>query len=320
MTALLSIDALSLVFRTRHGTVKALQDVSLSVERGEILGVVGESGSGKSVMAYTVMGLQDPAARIEGGRIEFGGTDMLGATQTQLGAIRGRELSMIFQSPRTALNPIRKVGHQIEDVLRQHATVRSEDLERQAVAALERVRIADPQRRYHAYPFELSGGMCQRVMIAMALACSPSMLIADEPTTGLDVTTQAVIMDLIREMSRTRRMSTLLITHDLGLAGEYCDRIAVMHAGHVVEIASTEALLREPAHPYTQQLLASTPTPRSSVDTLSSIPGQLPDLRGELPVCRFRLRCERSLLACDEPPLPWTARAADHLVRCRNPL
>ena len=319
-SALLEVDDLSLVFRTRYGSVKALEGVCLSVERGEIVGVVGESGSGKSVMAYTVMGLNDPAARIEGGRIAFGGTDMLKASASELAAIRGRELSMIFQSPRTALNPIRKVGLQIEDLLRQHTPLRSEDLQRHAVHALARVRIPDPERRYHAYPFELSGGMCQRVMIAMALACSPAMLIADEPTTGLDVTTQAVIMDLILAMSRSSRMSTLLITHDLGLAGEYCDRIAVMHAGHVVEIAPTDTLLRHPAHPYTQQLLAATPTPRSTIGALTSIPGQLPDLRGELPVCRFRQRCERALPECSEVPLAWVNVSSDHVVRCRNPL
>ncbi|MDB5821094.1 MAG: ddpD [Rhizobacter sp.] len=320
MTALLDVDSLSLVFRTRHGTVKALEDVSLQLHKGEIVGVVGESGSGKSVMAYTVMGLHDAAARIDKGSITFGGTDMLKASNAELGEIRGRELSMIFQSPRTALNPIRKVGLQIEDVLRQHAAIRSQDLHKHAVLALERVRIPDAERRYHAYPFELSGGMCQRIMIAIALACSPSMLIADEPTTGLDVTTQAVIMDLIREMSRSTGMATLLITHDLGLAGEYCDRIAVMHAGHLVEIAPTEELLAHPAHPYTKQLLAATPTPRSTVDSLTSIPGQLPDLRGELPPCRFRFRCERALTICDEPPLPWTPISTDHLVRCKNPL
>jgi peptide/nickel transport system ATP-binding protein len=227
---------------------------------------------------------------------------------------------MIFQSPRTALNPIRKVGRQIEDILRQHSNVASRALRDHAIAALARVRIPDPERRYEAYPFELSGGMCQRVMIAMALACSPFLLIADEPTTGLDVTTQAVIMDLIREMSRSARMSTLLITHDLGLAGEYCDRIAVMHAGHMVEIAPTEELLVRPAHPYTRQLLAATPTPRSTVEGLVSIPGQLPDLRGELPACRFSARCERHVEKCDERPLPWTTVSEGHLVRCRVPL
>ena len=319
MSALLQVDALTLEFRTRHGTVKALQDVSLDVQRGEIVGVVGESGSGKSVMAYTVMGLHDPAARIEGGRVAFGGTDLLACTQSELGEIRGREMAMIFQSPRTALNPIRQVGLQIQDVLRRHAALRGEDLPRAAIQALERVRIPDAARRVHAYPFELSGGMCQRVMIAMALACSPRLLIADEPTTGLDVTTQAVIMDLVRDLSRSNGMSTLLITHDLGLAGEYCDRIAVMHAGHLIETAPTATLLREPAHPYTAQLLAATPTPRSSVDGLKSIPGQLPDLRGALTPCRFRQRCERALPECDEPVLPWQTVGENHRVRCRHP-
>jgi peptide/nickel transport system ATP-binding protein len=320
MTAQLTIEDFSLVFRTRHGTVRALEDVSLSVDRGEIVGVVGESGSGKSVLAYAVMGLQDAAAQVLGGRIVFGGQDMLAASEQALMDLRGRELAMIFQSPRTALNPIRKVGRQIEDILRQHSNVASRALRDHAIAALARVRIPDPERRYEAYPFELSGGMCQRVMIAMALACSPFLLIADEPTTGLDVTTQAVIMDLIREMSRSARMSTLLITHDLGLAGEYCDRIAVMHAGHMVEIAPTEELLVRPAHPYTRQLLAATPTPRSTVEGLVSIPGQLPDLRGELPACRFSARCERHVEKCDERPLPWTTVSEGHLVRCRVPL
>jgi peptide/nickel transport system ATP-binding protein len=320
MTALLAIEDLSLVFRTRHGTVHALEDVSLAVGRGEIVGVVGESGSGKSVMAYAALGLQDAAAQILSGRIVFGGLDVLKAAPDVMAATRGREIAMIFQSPRTALNPIRKVGLQIADVLLEHTTVRRSDVRKQAIDALARVRIPDPERRYEAYPFELSGGMCQRVMIAMALACSPSLLIADEPTTGLDVTTQAVIMDLIRDMSRSAQMSTLLITHDLALAGEYCDRIAVMHAGHVVEEAPTVELLQHPAHPYTQQLLASTPTPHSTVDQLVSIPGQMPDLRSELPACRFSTRCERHVAACDERPLPWTALSPDHLVRCRVPL
>jgi peptide/nickel transport system ATP-binding protein len=320
MTAQLTVESLSLVFRTRHGTVRALEDVSLSVERGEIVGVVGESGSGKSVLAYTVMGLNDPAAQIQGGGISFGGLDMLAAEPELLAKTRGREIAMIFQSPRTALNPIRKVGKQIEDILRRHAAIRSSDLKSAAVAALSRVRIPDPERRYEAYPFELSGGMCQRVMIAMALACSPFLLIADEPTTGLDVTTQAVIMDLIRDMSRKERMSTLLITHDLGLAGEYCDRIAVMHAGHVVEIAKTEELLRHPAHPYTRKLLASTPTPLSKIADLTSIPGHLPDLRKDLPACRFSQRCESHQTICDAAPLPWLTVAPDHLVRCRVPV
>ena len=320
MTAQLAIDDLSLTFRTRHGLVRALEDVCLSVGRGEMVGVVGESGSGKSVTAYTVMGLNDDAAEIIRGRVTMGGIDLLAAGSETLRGLRGGEMAMIFQSPRTALNPIRKVGKQIEDVLREHAAVPKSGLKKAAVAALARVRIPDPERRYQAYPFELSGGMCQRVMIAMALACSPSVLIADEPTTGLDVTTQAVIMDLIREMSRSARMSTLLITHDLGLAGEYCDRIAVMHAGHIVEVAPTETLLTRPAHPYTRQLLAATPTPETRIDAMTSIPGRLPDLRRDLPPCRFSGRCERHQPVCDEPPLPWAELSPAHVTRCRFPL
>jgi peptide/nickel transport system ATP-binding protein len=320
MTAQLTIENLSLVFRTRHGTVRALEDVSLAVERGEIVGVVGESGSGKSVLAYAVMGLSDAAAQLQGGAIRFQGLDMLKADKDILANTRGRELAMIFQSPRTALNPIRKVGKQIEDVLRRHAAIRTADLKQAAIAALTRVRIPDPERRYEAYPFELSGGMCQRVMIAMALACSPFLLIADEPTTGLDVTTQAVIMDLIRDMSRKERMSTLLITHDLGLAGEYCDRIAVMHAGHVVEIGTTDDLLNNAAHPYTRKLLASTPTPQTRIADLAAIPGYLPDLRQDLPPCRFSGRCERREAICDATPLPWKTLSPTHLVHCQVPL
>jgi peptide/nickel transport system ATP-binding protein len=271
MTAHLDIAGLSLAFHGRQGAVRALNDVSLSVEKGEILGVVGESGSGKSVTAFTVMGLNHPAARVESGRIILGGIDLLNSSPELLRSVRGREIAMIFQSPRTALNPIRTVGKHIEDVLRQHGNLPRSQLRSAAIDALARVRIPDPERRYRAYPFELSGGMCQRVMIAMALACSPSMLIADEPTTGLDVTTQAVIMDLIVEMSRVSRMSTLLITHDLGLAGEYCDRIAVMRHGRVLEVGPTEQILNAPAHPYTRQLLAATPTPGTSLDDLSEI-------------------------------------------------
>jgi peptide/nickel transport system ATP-binding protein len=318
--AQLEIDNLSVEFRTRHGVVQALEGVTLSVARGEIVGVVGESGSGKSVTAYTVMGLNDEAAEITNGRITMGGIDLLAARPEALRELRGREMAMIFQSPRTALNPIRKVGKQIEDVLLEHANLPRRDLKKAAIAALARVRIPDPKRRAEAYPFELSGGMCQRVMIAMALACTPSVLIADEPTTGLDVTTQAVIMDLIRDMSRDTRMSTLLITHDLGLAGEYCDRIAVMHAGHIVEIAATETLLEHPAHPYTRQLLATTPVPDSRLDSLTSIPGQLPDLRSALPPCRFSGRCERHQTICDERELPWTRLSPAHVVRCGFPL
>ncbi len=315
---LLAVDGLSLDFNTRSGRVKALEDISFSVARGEILGIVGESGSGKSVLSYAVMGLNDAAAEIRAGRISFNGLD-LAAPATDLNELRGRELSMIFQSPRTALNPIRRVGEQIADVLVRHGPMPRRQARREAIAALARVRIPDPERRARAYPFELSGGMCQRVMIAMALACRPSLLICDEPTTGLDVTTQAVVMDLIRQIVDETHMAAILITHDLALAGEYCDRLMVMHAGHVVETAPTAELIANPRHPYTQRLFGATPTAATRIDTLSSVPGNLPDLRGELPFCRFAGRCDRHRPECDSGPVPFVEVTPDHSVRCRYP-
>jgi peptide/nickel transport system ATP-binding protein len=317
---LLDVRDLVLDFRTRQGRVQALDQISLTLRRGEILGVVGESGSGKSVLAYAIMGLMDPAAKIRGGTLHFAGRNMLGATDTELADTRGREISMIFQSPRTALNPIRRVGSQIEDVLRRHANISAKEARGRAIEALRRVRIPDPERRFDAYPFELSGGLCQRVMIAMALACTPFLLIADEPTTGLDVTTQAVVMDLIRDQVRDSNTSVVLITHDLALAGEYCDRVLVMHAGHVVESAPVEELLSHPAHPYTARLIGATPGADTTIGDLSAIPGSLPDLRGELPPCRFLYRCDRSDERCATLPLPTATIKEGHVVRCWNPL
>jgi peptide/nickel transport system ATP-binding protein len=317
---LLAVEDLSVEFRTRDGVVRALDGVSLSVGRGETVGVVGESGSGKSVTALAILGILHPAARVTAGRAVFGGLDLLAAGEDRLREYRGRELSMIFQNPRTALNPIRPVGRQIEDVLRRHANLASRQLRERATALLARVQIADPARAYHAYPFELSGGMCQRVMIALAVACSPALLIADEPTTGLDVTTQAAILELIDELRAQSRMAMVLITHDLALAGERCDRIVVMHAGHVVETAPTAELFAAPRHPYTARLIASTPRPGVALSGLRPIPGTVPDLRTALPPCRYRTRCERAAAACDEPPLPRVAVGEGHTVACRVPL
>lgn len=315
----LSLEGVSLDFRHRQGRVKVLEDVSLAVGKGEILGIVGESGSGKSVLSYAVMSLLDAAAEITAGKIVFQGSDLV-ADPAYARSLRGREMSMIFQSPRTALNPIRKVGHQVEDVIMRHEGVSRTIARKRAREALERVHIADVERRYHAYPFELSGGLCQRVLIAMALACKPYLLIADEPTTGLDVTTQAVVMDLIRTLARDNGMAVLLITHDLAVAGEYCDRIAVMHAGHVVETAPAETILKAPRHPYTKLLVAATPTPTTRIDDLVGIPGQMPDLRGALLPCRFAGRCDRHAAACDQGPLPVDTLAPGHTVRCTVPL
>jgi peptide/nickel transport system ATP-binding protein len=261
MTAqpLLDVRDLTVEFSTRRGIVKAVQHVDISVAKGETLGIVGESGSGKSVTSYAVMRILDRAGRIAEGSVMFSGVDVKAASEAQMRDLRGREISMIFQNPRAALNPIRKVGEQIEDVLRQHAQSTANDGGERATEALEQVKIARPRERYHAYPFELSGGMCQRIVIALALACNPQLLIADEPTTGLDVTTQKAVMDLVVELTRQRGMSTILITHDLGLAAAYCDRVVVMEKGRVVETAASADIFANPQHPYTRKLMRATP-------------------------------------------------------------
>ena len=320
-TPLLAVDRLSLEFRTRSGVVRALENVSLNVAKGETVGIVGESGSGKSVLSYAVLRILDAAARITNGRIVFGGLDMLSASEADLQQVRGREMAMIFQSPRTALNPIRRVGRQIEDVLRAHTATPLADLRAKAIGCLAQVRIPAPEQRYEAYPFELSGGQCQRVMIALALACDPALLIADEPTTGLDVTTQASIMELIRDLARSRKMATMLITHDLALASESCHRIVVMHAGHVVEDAPTDMLFTRPRHPYTARLIAATPTARTAIAELTPIPGNLPDLRrADLPSCRFHTRCERSVMRCARESPTLLENQSSHRIYCFNPL
>ncbi|RXH42502.1 dipeptide ABC transporter ATP-binding protein [Bradyrhizobium zhanjiangense] len=262
MTAqpLLDIQDLTVEFTTRRGIVKAVQHVDITVAKGETLAIVGESGSGKSVTSYAVMRILDRAGRIAEGSVMFSGIDVKAATEDQMRDLRGREVSMIFQNPRAALNPIRKVGDQIEDVLRTHVQqAQVADHGEKAIEALEQVKIARPRERYHAYPFELSGGMCQRVVIALALACNPQLLIADEPTTGLDVTTQKAVMDLIVELTKRRAMSTILITHDLGLAAAYCDRVVVMEKGRVVETAKAADIFASPQHPYTKKLMRATP-------------------------------------------------------------
>ena len=258
---LLDVKDLTVQFATRRGTVTAVRSVNVQVGKGETVGIVGESGSGKSVTSYAVMRILDRAGKIADGTITFSGIDVGHATDAAMADLRGREISMIFQNPRMALNPIRKVGDQIEDVLKRHAQATSADAGEKAIEALEQVRIARPRERYHAYPFELSGGMCQRVVIALALACNPQLLIADEPTTGLDVTTQKAVMDLVTELTRQRGMSTILITHDLGLAAAYCDRVVVMRQGEVVETAKSETIFRAPEHAYTRKLMRATPRP-----------------------------------------------------------
>ncbi len=319
--ALLAVRDLCVEFRTRSGTVHALDAVSFDVGYGELLGIVGESGSGKTVTAHTILGLNDKVARVTGGQAVFAGIDLLRLRPAALNEMRGRDISMVFQNPRGALNPIRTVGRQIADVLARHDPASSARIRERMLLALRQLHIADAERRSAAYPFELSGGMCQRVGIAMALACSPQLLIADEPTTALDVMTQAVVMDLLRDAVRQRHASAVLITHDLALAAEYCDRIVVMHAGHAVESAPVAELFARPRHPYTAKLLQSMLSTESRIDTLRPIAGALPDLgRDDLPPCRFSERCERHDAACDAGPLRSVLIGRDHTVACRHPL
>ena len=265
---LLDVADLTVEFSTRRGIVRAVEHVDVRIAKGETVGIVGESGSGKSVTSYAVMRILDRAGRIAAGAVHFTGLDVRAASEDQMRNLRGREMSMIFQNPRAALNPIRKVGRQIEDVLEQHSQVDSSSLTDKAIEMLDQVRIARPRERYHAYPFELSGGMCQRVVIALALACRPQLLIADEPTTGLDVTTQKTVMDLIVELTKQRGMSTILINHDLGLAANSCDRVVVMGKCRVVETAPSREIFTAPAHPYTRKLMRATPRPGASLRDL----------------------------------------------------
>ncbi|MEM1388809.1 MAG: ABC transporter ATP-binding protein [Pseudomonadota bacterium] len=265
---MLQVDDLRVRFETRNGPVDAVRGIDLHLASGETLGIVGESGSGKSVTAFSVLRILDQGGEIVSGRLTYGGIDLTQASERALNDIRGREISMIFQNPRAALNPIRKVGQQIEDVLRHHAQATRQDARAKAIAALEEVEIKDAAARYHAYPFELSGGMCQRIVIALALACRPKLLIADEPTTGLDVTTQKTVMDLIQSLARERSMGVILITHDLGLAGQYCDRLIVMKDGTIVEGGTPTHLTQAADHAYTKRLVAATPHPDKALHDL----------------------------------------------------
>ena len=258
---LLDVDNLVVEFATRGGVVRAVDRISFQVARGETMGIVGESGSGKSVTSYAVLRILDRAGRVAGGTIGFDGRDLTEAGERAMQALRGSEISMIFQNPRASLNPIRTVGRQIADVLLRHGQATRADARAKAIEALRMVRIAQPEERVDAFPAQLSGGMCQRVVIALALACRPKLLIADEPTTGLDVTTQKAVMDLVVELGRARGMATILITHDLGLAATYCDRLIIMERGRIVEAAGAAQIFAAPEHPYSVRLMRATPRP-----------------------------------------------------------
>ncbi len=296
---LLDVTDLRTYFHTRSGVYRAVDGVSFSVERGETLGIVGESGSGKSVTCYSIMGLiPTPPGRIESGTAMFDGVDLLHCTPKQARSIRGKRVAMIFQDPMTSLNPYLRVSEQIIEPLLIHENISRRDALARALAMLEEVGINDAAKRIHYYPHEFSGGMRQRVMIAMALITKPELLIADEPTTALDVTVQAQILELIKKMQRELGMAVVFITHDLGVVSGLCDRVQVMYAGRIVETADTRTLFHAPRHPYTRALQRSIPALQPKGAELYTIPGLPPDVSKPIPGCPFAPRCEFAVERC----------------------
>jgi len=315
VTDLLEVRDLTVHFDTEAGLVEAVDGVSFDVRSGEILGVVGESGSGKSVTALALLRLVRPPGRIVQGAVRFEGTDLVGLSEDEMRTVRGTRIAMVFQSPRTALNPVLTVGRQISRLFELHQGVSRAEGRARTLEMLKLVGISEPERRARQYAHQLSGGMCQRVMIAMALATSPRLLLADEPTTGLDVSIAAQILDLLRDLGRRTGASILLITHDLGVVAEVCDRVAVMHAGQIAEVGAVRAIFARPLHPYTQALVRSIPRIDRDV-TMEPIPGVVPSLLAPPPGCRYADRCPRVLDVCRRDRPGPRAAAPDHEVAC----
>jgi peptide/nickel transport system ATP-binding protein len=319
---LLQIENLKTHFFTRDGVVRAVDGVSFSISPGETLAIVGESGCGKSVTSLSILRLiPSPPGRIVDGRVKFQGRDLLDLSERSMRAIRGDEISMIFQEPMTSLNPVLKIGRQITETLTLHRGLNQDAARARAIEMLRLVGIPEPVQRIEQYPHELSGGMRQRVMIAMALACDPKLLIADEPTTALDVTVQAQILDLMRQLKAKTGTAIILITHSLGLVAEMAQRVVVMYGGRKVEEAPVEALFANPRHPYTRALLGSVPRLRSSlaVDSqtrLAEIPGVVPSLKGAIPGCIFAPRCPYAVERCRQIYPPLVQKSSGHWVAC----
>ena len=319
--ALLEVDNLQTHIATPDGVVRAVDGLSFSIDEGEAVAIVGESGSGKSVTAMSILRLMAEPPAHTAGRIMFEGRDLLRLPEAELRTIRGNRISMIFQEPMTSLNPVLTVGAQIGESLQLHQGASGREATARAVGMLTLVGIPDPDRRVHEFPHQLSGGMRQRVMIAMALACNPKLLLADEPTTALDVTVQAQILDLMRELKRVTGSAIMLITHDLAVVAEMAQRVVVMYAGRKVEEASVEAIFADPRHPYTRGLLGSLPRLGSSVgrrqrERLAEIPGVVPSLRQRITGCPFAPRCPMATDFCHQAAPAVEAKAPGHLVAC----
>jgi peptide/nickel transport system ATP-binding protein len=318
MTPVLQVQHLTTTFDTTEGPVAAVDDVSFEIDAGETLGLVGESGSGKSVTALSILRLVQPPGRVASGRILFNGRDLLALDERSMREVRGAGIGLVFQEPMTALNPVFKVGYQIAEAMLVHGRTTKSEARAQAIELLRAVRIPNPEARIDDYPHQLSGGMRQRVMIAIALACRPSLVIADEPTTALDVTIQAQILELLRDMKSTFNLSLLLITHDLGVIAETADRVAVMYAGRIVETGPVRAILRSPQHPYTRGLLASMPRTHGGEGgrRLFAIPGAVPRLGHLPPGCAFNPRCPDRFQPCTGTPPPDYAAGSEQLAKC----
>ena len=317
MKELIRVKDLKTYFFTHEGTVKAVDGINLKVNKGETLGLVGESGCGKSVTALSIMRLiPSPPGKIVGGEIHFEGKNLLDLDEKEMRKIRGRKISMIFQEPMTSLDPMFTIGDEIAEVIRLHQGLKKNEARKKAIESLKTVGMPDPEKRINEYPHELSGGMRQRAMIAMALSCNPTLLIADEPTTALDVTIQAQILRLIDELRKKFSTSVLLITHDLGVIAETCDNVAVMYAGHIVEYTDVNTLFRSPLHPYTKGLMKS--IPRLDIDTkrLETIKGLVPNLLDIVSGCPFHPRCDYCTKRCTEDLPKLIDVKNNHLVRC----
>ncbi len=318
---LLELENLSASFSTEEGRVRVVDEVSFSVPAGRTVGLVGESGCGKSVTAMTILRLlPSPPSHIDGGRILFDGQDLARLSENKLRRVRGNRIGMIFQEPMTSLNPTLSIGFQTAEVLRLHRGLGSDSARQTAVEVLRQVGVGAPERRIDQFPHQLSGGLRQRVMIAMALICNPALLIADEPTTALDVTIQAQILDLLRSLQRDLAMAILLITHDLGVVAEICDEVVVMYAGRIVERAQVRQLFRAPRHPYSHGLLQALPKLGRRGRKLSSIPGMVPPPGARGTGCAFAERCSRALARCHGETPPIVAQRDNHFVACWNPI